>query len=82
MMASFGTARRSTPPHSITPEPTPPMASRRTRSSVLVRISDTIAPIEKANEIDLRLTGHIEQNREVACHAVLPIPRGVVRLLR
>ena len=36
----------------------------------------------ETNEIDLRLTGHIEQNREVSCHAVLPIPARVVRLLR
>ena len=46
MIASFGTARRSTPPHSITPEPTPPITNLRTRSSVLAKISDTIAPIE------------------------------------
>ena len=47
MIASFGTARRSTPPHSITPEPTPPIASRLTLvGSVLAKISETIAPIE------------------------------------
>ena len=46
MIDSFGTARLSTPPHSTTPEPTPPMTNLRTRSSVLVKINDTIAPIE------------------------------------
>ena len=46
MIDSLETARRSTPPHSMTPEPTPPTTSRRTRASSLCKISDTIAPIE------------------------------------